>query len=125
MTAVVCPGANVSGVVIPLTLKPLAFIATCETVKGILPLLLIVTVFELELPAFMFEKLTLAGLGDNTAEAAVPVPVSDNTLGELDAFDAMLTVPARLPAVVGAKSTLNVTLAPAGIVAGAARPLTV
>lgn len=119
MTAVFCPGPNVSGVVIPLTVKPLAFIAICETVKVVLPLLLIVTGCELELPALTFEKLTLAGFGDSVAEAAVPVPVSDNTLGELEALDAMLTVPARLPGAAGAKSTLNATLAPAGIVAGA------
>jgi hypothetical protein len=88
------------------------------------PELLIVMVVELEVPAFKFEKLRFAGFGDRVTDAAVPAPLRDKTLGELAALEVTLTVPAEVPAVVGANSTLKVALPPAGIVAGAASPLT-
>lgn len=83
-----------------------------------------VTLFELELPALTFVKLRLLGFEDNVTDAAVPVPLSASTLGELGALLAMLTVPLRLPAVVGANRTLNVAVPPAAMVAGVTSPLT-
>jgi hypothetical protein len=83
-----------------------------------------VTAFELEVPAFTFVKLRLLGLEDSVTDAAVPVPLSASTLGELGALLTMLTVPLRLPAVDGANRTLNVAVLPAGIVAGVTSPLT-
>lgn len=122
---VFCPAANVTGVVIPVTLKSFALTLTCERVTLVFPLFEIVTLFEVELPAFTLVKLRLVGLADNVTDAAVPVPLRDNTLGEFGALLARLTVPARLPAVVGAKRTLNVVLLPEAIAAGVAKPLTV
>lgn len=122
---VFCPAARVIGVVIPLTLKSLALTLTCEIVTLVFPLLEIVTLFDVELPAFTFVKLKLAGLADSVTDAAVPVPFRDKTFGEFGALLARLTVPARLPATVGANNTLNVVLLPEAIVAGVAKPLTV
>jgi len=119
-----CPAASVVGVVMPLTAKSLAFTVICETVKLVLPLLVTVTFFELELPAFTFVKLRLVGFEDRVTDAAVPVPLKDNTLGEFGALLAMLTVPLKVAAVVGANSTLNFTLPPAATVAGVTNPLT-
>jgi hypothetical protein len=91
----------------------------------VFPLFNMVTLFELELPACTFVKLTLAGLADSVTDAAVPVPVRDKTLGEFGALLTRLTVPAKLPAVLGAKRTLNVALLPEAMVVGVARPPTV
>lgn len=124
LIAAFCPAARVTGVAIPLTLKSFAFTLICEMVRLVLPLLVIVALFELELPAFTFVKLKLVGFDESATDAAVPVPLKDRTFGELGALLTMLTVPLKLPAVVGANRTLNVALLPAAIVAGVASPLT-
>src|SRR5271169_619655 len=118
------PAAIVTGVVMPLTVKSLAFTVICEMVRLVFPLLVSVTLFVVELPAFTFVKLTLFGLEESVTDAAVPVPLKDSTLGELGELLATLTAPARLPAVVGANKTLNVALLPALTVAGVTSPLT-
>jgi hypothetical protein len=119
-----CPAPRVSGAVIPLTTMSLALTLTCEIVKLVLPLLVIVTFWELELPAFTLTKLTLLGLAVSATDPDVPVPVRFNVLGELGALLKMLTVPVMVPAVVGANRTLNVALLPALMVTGTTRPLT-
>lgn len=121
----VWPDASVKGVVIPLTLKSLALTLTCEIVTLVFPVFEMVMLFELELPALMFAKLKLAGLADRVTEAAVPVPLNGRTFGEFGALLTKLTVPFWYPAVVGAKSTLNVVLLPAATVTGVANPLSV
>jgi hypothetical protein len=59
----------------------------------------------------------------NPGCAATPVPVSVTVEGDVGALLVIVMVPARLPAVVGAKVPLNVALAPAAIVLGVASPL--
>jgi len=88
------------------------------------PLLVSVTLLALEFPAFTLPKLRLVGLADKVTEAATPVPLNDTVAGEFGALLEMVTDPARLPAVVGAKTALNVALDPAAKVFGVARPLT-
>lgn len=122
---VFCPAASVIGVVIPLTLKSFALTLTCESVTLVFPPLEIVTLLDVEPPAFTFVKLRLVGLADSVTDAAVPAPLRDKTFGEFGALLTRLTVPARLPPVVGANKTLNVVLLPEAIVAGVAKPLTV
>lgn len=58
-------------------------------------------------------------------EGAVPVPVSATVAGEFGALLTMLTDPARVPTVVGAKTALKVAVPPAAIVFGTVSPLTV
>src|ERR1700751_1757800 len=82
-----------------------------------------VTFFELELPAFTPVKLKVVGLSERATEPAVPVPLRATTVGEPGALLAILTLPLKLPVVVGAKSTLNVAVPPGAIVAGALNPL--
>ena len=120
---VFCPAARVTGVDIPPTAKSFAFTLTCEMVRLVLPLLAIVTVFELELPAFTPEKVKLPGLEDSVTDAAVPLPLRARTFGELGALLVILTVPVWLPPVVGANNTLKLAVPPAAIVAGVASPL--
>ena len=66
----------------------------------------------------------LLGFDESVTVAAVPVPLKDRTFGELGALLVMLTVPVRLPAVVGSNRTVKVALLPAAIVAGVTSPLT-
>lgn len=87
-----CPAASVSGVLIPLAVKFFAFTLICEIVRLVFPLFVTVTLFELELPALMLEKLTALGLADRLTEEPVLAPVSAKTLGELGALLAILTV---------------------------------
>ena len=124
LIAAFCPAANVNGAVMPLVLKSLAFTVTCESVTLVFPLLVIVTLLEVELPALTFVKLTLVGFDEIVTDAAVPVPLKDKIFGEFGALLVMLTVPVRLPAAVGANSTLNVAVPPAGTAAGVVNPLT-
>ena len=118
------PAFRVSGMLIPETLKSFALTVICEMVTLLLPLFVMVTLLELLLPAVTFVKDTLVGLAESTTEAATPVPVRVTTFGEFGALLEMLMLPLKVPAVVGANNTLNVALAPAAIVAGVVRPLT-
>jgi hypothetical protein len=118
------PAAKVTGKDMPLAVKSLAFTATCEIVRLVLPLFVMVTLLELEEPALTPENVRLLGFEDIVTEAAVPPPLSAKTFGEFGALLLMLTVPDWLPAVVGANKTLKVAVPPAATVAGVARPLT-
>jgi len=111
--------------VTPDTLKSLAFTEIVETVTLLLPLFVIVTFFELLLPALIFENDTLVGLAVSVTEAATPVPVKETAFGEFGALLVTVTLPVSTPAVVGANSAVNATVAPPAIVAGVFSPLTV
>jgi hypothetical protein len=84
-----------------------------------------VTLFTLELPALILPKARFVGLAIRVTDAATPVPLRVNLLGELGALLEMEIVPLRFPAVVGANSALNEALWPAAIIAGVESPLTV
>ena len=119
-----CPAPRVTGSEKPLVLMSVALTSTWEMVRLEFPLLVSVTLLALEFPAFTLPKLRLVGLADKVTEAATPVPLNDTVAGEFGTLLEMVTDPARLPAVVGAKTALNVALAPAANVFGVARPLT-
>jgi hypothetical protein len=89
-----------------------------------LPLFVMATVCELELPALTLPKDRFAGFAESVTVAATPVPLSVTLAGELGALLTMLTVPARFPAVLGANNTVKEALPPLAIVAGAVSPLT-
>ena len=113
-----------NGVVTPETPKSLAFTDIRETVTLLLPVLVIVTFLELVPPALTLPNDRLVGLAESVTVAATPVPVNATAFGEFGALLVRLTLPVRLPAVVGANTTLNVAVPPAVIVAGAFKPLT-
>lgn len=108
----------------PLLVTSLAFIDICEIVTLLLPTLVSVTLCELELPALMLPKLTLAGLADMLTVAATPVPLSETMAGEFGALLATLMEPLKVPAPAGANVALNEVLCPAATFAGVANPLT-
>ena len=75
------------------------------------------------LPRFTLPKLRLVELAFSSIVAATPVPESGIASGE----EALLLVnemdPFTVPAVLGAKVTLNVVLEPTFMFAGTVRPL--
>lgn len=124
LMAPLCPAVKVTGVVIPLTCTSFALILIWEIVRSVLPPFVIVTIFELEFPAFTLPNVKLVGFAESVMDAASPLPLNARTFGELGALLAILTDPPRLPAVVGANTTLNVVLPPAATVVGVVNPLT-
>jgi hypothetical protein len=119
-----CPGARDSGVVIPLVCTSFAVAVICEIVTLVLPLLVKVTLLELELPALMLPKASCVGLAVSVNDAATPMPFKATLTGELDALLEIVTVPPRFPVVVGANSAVNDALCPLASVAGVVSPLT-
>jgi len=87
-----------------------------------LPLLVSATVSELLLPVFTLPKLRLVVLNPSTFVEAMPVPLSGIESGELAELLTKLIEPDTAPAVVGAKTALNVVFFPARIVSGALIP---
>jgi hypothetical protein len=122
--AAFCPTPSVTGVAMPVVVTSLAFIDICEIVTLLLPTLVSVTLCELELPALMLPKLTLAGLADMLTVAATPVPLSETVAGEFGALLAKPMEPFNVPTLVGANVALNEVLFPAATFAGVANPLT-
>jgi len=72
----------------------------------------IVSVFVEEVPVFTFPKAKVVALKDSVCVIAMPVPVSATVEGDVGALLAMLTDPAKLPAVVGANTALKVAVPP-------------
>lgn len=119
-----CPAPKASPDAIPLAAKSFALTVTWEIVTLVFPLFVMVTFWELELPTLIPVKLKLVGLAVSVTVAAVPVPLKATAVGEPGALLVMLTLPVRLPAVVGANKTLNVAVPPTAMVAGVVSPLT-
>ena len=118
-----CPPFKVSGVVIPLTLKPVPVIATCVTEIVVVPVFVIVSGWVPVLPTFTLPKLRLVGL--LASEPGVtPVPETGMTNFGLVAVEVTVTPPLAAPAVVGTKDTVKVALCPPSSVNGVAIPLT-
>jgi len=80
-------------------------------------------VSELLLPRLTFPKLKLLGFAPSRKVGATAVPLKEIPNGEPDALLTSETEPVAVPAVVGAKTTLNVALVPDAIVVGGARPV--
>jgi len=87
------------------------------------PVLLSISDFVLLLPTCTLPKLKLVGFAP-IVPAVVAVPESDTINDGLDASLLTVSVPAGLPEIVGANTTLNDLLAPAAKVKGKVRPLT-
>ena len=88
-------------------------------------MLVIVSLSVEEVPVFTLPNARLLELNEIVCVAATPVPLSATVAGELGALLTIFTVPAKLPAVVGTKTALNVVLPPAATVLGTLNPFTV
>lgn len=117
-----CPADSVFGNEIPLSTNSALVLAAEDTVTGD-PLAVsepLSTAFE---PSVTLPKLRAVGVSVSCPAAAhVPVRATFNCASE--ALERIVSVPDIVPDVVGAKSTLKVTLCPAGNVAGSERPPT-
>src|SRR5262249_10328537 len=108
----------------PVAVRPAPATAICEICALALPVLVMVTVRVAEEPVLTLPKFTLLVLNVKIPAAATPVPLRAMLAGEFGALLVTVTVPLRLPAVVGEKIALNVVLAPIATVTGVVRPPT-
>jgi hypothetical protein len=120
-----CPGARVKPAEMPLAEYCVPETITLETITSELPAFVSMTVKALLFPRATFPKLRLVVLVVRRAVAAIPVPLKDTVLGELETSLMTETLPDKAPAVFGAKMTLNVDCFPASIVKGSVIPVIV
>lgn len=116
------PAVSVTGAEIPLKLNPVPLTPTCEMVTLEPPEFVTVSdsvclVFTVTLP-----KPRLVGFDPN-APTAIPVPDRDIVNVGFDASELMVTLPAALPVVVGAKLAVKVVLWEAFRVSGVVIPV--
>lgn len=83
------------------------------------------TLNALLFPTVTFPKFKLAPLIVRRAVAAIPVPLKETVLGELETSLVTETLPDKAPAVFGEKTTSNVDCFPAPITRGSEMPFTV
>ena len=123
LNIVLCPAESVMGTPAPTSAKSVPVIPTCEMVTLALPVLVRVTDFAALLPALTLPKLRVLALTESVWVAAVLLPVRETVDGEELALLTSDKVPVTLPAVCGAKTTVNDVLLPAEMLAGRVRPL--
>jgi hypothetical protein len=85
-----CPAVSVTGGVIPLSVKPVPLIPTCETVTVALPTLVTVCDSGRLVPVCTVPKFRLAGFAPN-----VPIPGGGCTLADLELNPWQATIVAR------------------------------
>jgi hypothetical protein len=90
-----------------------------------LPAFVSVTVKALLFPRATVPKLKLEVLVVRSDVAAIPVPLKETVLGELEMSPMTDTLPDKDPAVLGEKTTLNVDCIPAPITRGSEMPVIV
>jgi hypothetical protein len=106
-----CPGANVSGKLNPLTLKPAPETVACEILKLVVPELVRVTVWLPAVPTVTFPKLRALGVIESVR--FTPLPLRETLVGEFGAVLSNETVPVALPVMVGANCICKVLDCPA------------
>ena len=117
-----CPAPRLSGVEIPVMVKPEPEAVACEMVNEAEPPLVKVTVCEPLLPTATEPKVTFDGLAPSWA--CVPVPVSATEAGEPGALLTIEMEPVALPADVGANVAVKDAVEPGAIFNGVPAPLT-
>jgi hypothetical protein len=89
------------------------------------PVFVRTTVNPLLFPIATVPKLKLDVLAVTDAVAAIPIPLKETMLGELERSLMTETLPDKTPAAFGEKITLNVDCFPAPIVKGSETPVIV
>jgi hypothetical protein len=117
-----CPAVSVTGVVIPLRVKPAPLIVAEEIVTLTPPVLVTVSDRDCLFPTVTLPKLRLVGFAPK-APGVTPVPDKGIVRVGLDAFEVSVTLPVTLPADAGLKVTVKVVLCPAVRVTGVVMPL--
>jgi hypothetical protein len=121
LNVVLNPAPNVTGVVIPVVLKPAPVTVTAEMVTVALPPFVRVMVCELFVPVATLPNAAVVGVAASCA--CVPVPLNAIVVGEFGALLTIEMLPLAFPADVGANLALNVVLSPAPKVSGVVNPL--
>jgi hypothetical protein len=116
-----CCGAKVSGALIPDMLNPVPLTAAAEIVAFTPPVFFTVSVCVWFCPTTTLVNVRLAGVELSVA-GFTAVPLNAVVKLASDAFDAMDTLPLKLPADCGVRVTLNVALCPGVKVNGVAIP---
>lgn len=120
-----CPTARVRGSVIPLVLKPVPVALICETETLELPVFEIVTFCVALEPVARLPKFSDVGDTESCSVEAAPVPLRGITSDEVGALLISVMLPEKVPAVAGAKPTLNETAPPGAIERGTVSPVEV
>ena len=107
----------------PLELNPAPVVVTLEIVTLEFPVFVIVEVSELDVFTVTVPKFKLVGLAVSVRVAATAVPLRLMVRGDGVPLVVRLTEPLTLPAEVGVKTALNVSVPPAAIVLDVVRPL--
>ena len=123
LKVLLCPGVNVTGTVIPLTLNPAPLAVSEEIVELMPPTLVRVSDRVCVLPTATLPKLRVVGF-DTRVPGEVPVPVRGIVNVGFEASEVTVTLPVLVPVESGLNDTLNVALCPAVSVIGAEIPLT-
>ena len=118
-----CPGARIKPAETPLTEKNAPGTSTFDTVTLEFPAFVRVTLNVLLFPTETFPKFKLDVLVVRNAVAAIPIPLKDTALGELEMSLMTETLPDKIPAAFGEKTTLNVDCFPAPITKGSEMPV--
>ena len=123
LKAAFAPEVKVRGKESPLVLKPAPATVIWDTVTLLVPVFVSVTGRMLLLPTLTLPKLVLRGLAERKSAVLVPVPDSVSIVGELVALLPTATLPLKVPAVAGVKTTLKTAFAPDVRVRGRESPL--
>lgn len=116
-----CPGAKVSGALIPDMLNPVPLTAAAEIVAFPPPVFFTVSVCVWLCPITTLLNVRLAGVAVSVA-GVTAVPLSTVVKLGSDAFESMDTLPLKFPADGGVSVTLNEALCPGVNVNGVAIP---
>ena len=119
-----CDGLSVTGAPAPLSEYPVPLATICEICTLELPVFAMVSLCVVDVPVFTLPKPIFVELKESVCVCATPVPLRATEAGEFGALLKILTVPVRLPAVVGANTALKVTLLLGATVLGTLRPPT-
>lgn len=98
---------------------------TFDTVTLEFPEFVSVTLNALLFPTVTFPKFKLEALAVRSDVAAIPVPLRETVLGELERSLVTEITPETAPAALGEKTTSNVDCFPAPIVRGSEIPVIV
>jgi len=97
---------------------------TFDTVTLEFPAFVRTTLKALLFPTAIFPKFKLGALDVRRAVAAIPTPLKDTVLGELERSLMTETLPERAPGVFGEKTMSNVDCFPGPITRGSEIPVT-
>jgi hypothetical protein len=118
-----CPGARINPAEKPLSENCAPETTTLATVTLEFPAFVSVTLNALLFPTCTFPKFSREAFVVRSAVAAIPVPLTETVLGELETSVMTEILPDTAPATLGEKITLNVACFPAEMVNGSDIPV--